>query len=126
MKLILSISLHLLLLLVFTTTPTTYVWACGGKDKCVKETTEHKAKCQKACCKKPHSDSKKNKKGCCGDNCDCAFSIIVIADLTTQSPLSIFTNLYSIFIEKRAFTYKSMVVQSSIQDIWQPPITCLS
>jgi hypothetical protein len=124
MKFIISISLNILLLLVFTTAPTTSTWACGG-DKCKKETTEHKSKCQKDCCKKPSSDSKKNKKGCCGDNCNCSVSITVMADMPTQLPLSISTNFCPIFIEKRPFFYKRAIIQSTIQDIWQPPITFL-
>ena len=131
MKFIASISLHCLLLLVFTTAPTACAWACGGKKDCKNETTEHRAKCQKDCCKKVSSPTKtdkkdkKNKKDCCGDNCECAVSITVSADLPTQLPLSNFTIFPSIFIEKRAFFYKSALSQSIVQDIWQPPITRL-
>jgi hypothetical protein len=126
MKFIFSISLQFLLLLVFTTAPSSRAWACGGQDKCAKETTEHKAKCQKDCCKKPNSESKKNKKGCCGDNCTCSVSITVMADLPTQLPLSNVPVFCPIFVEKRAFFFKKSVIQSTIQDIWQPPITVLS
>lgn len=115
------------MLLVFTAAPTSYVWACcGGKDKSAKEVTEHKAKCQKDCCKKQQSPSKNSKKKCCGDNCECAVSIIVIADLSAQPPLSILSNFVPVFVEKRTFSYKRAVVQSTIQDIWQPPMTILS
>jgi hypothetical protein len=122
MKFIASISFQFLLLLVFTTAPTAHAWACGGKDKCAKETTEHKSKCQKECCKKAHPNSKKNKKSCCGDNCNCSVSITVMADLPTQLPLSMSPDFCSIFVEKRAFIYKNAVLQSTIQDIWQPPM----
>jgi hypothetical protein len=126
MKFIVSISLHLLLLFVFTTAPNSRAWACGGKDNCKKETTEHKAKCKKDCCKKPYSESKKNKKGCCGDNCGCAVSLTVTADVPTQLSFNNAPIDCPLVQAKRAFFYKQSVIQSTIQDIWQPPITVLS
>ncbi len=126
MKLIFSISFNILLLLVFTSAPITSTWACGGKDKCAKETKEHTAKCQKECCKKLKSSSKKSKKNCCGDNCECAIPVITTADIPVQLSLEMSSNFVPVFVEKRRFLYKRVVVQSSIQDIWQPPITVLS
>lgn len=106
---------------------TTVVWACSGKNKCTKEITEHKAKskCQKDCCKKPCSDSKNKKKGCCGDDCSCSPIIIVMGDL--PNPLS-FDDVpfYPVFSIKNAFFYKQAFPKSSIQDILQPPISVLS
>ena len=125
MKFILSISLNVLLLLVFTAATTSCAWACGGKDNCKKETTEHKTKCQKDCCKKEHSDSKKNKKGCCGDDCSCSPIVTIVADL----PKVLFTdnaNFYPIFCIKNAFFYKQASPESTIQDILQPPISVLA
>ena len=110
------------------------VWACGGKDKCKKETTEHtneykskpqskcKSKCQKDCCKKPCSDSKNNKKGCCGDDCSCSPVITIMGDL----PIPLFlenARFYAVFNIKNAFFYKQSSSKSAIQDILQPPIT---
>ena len=123
MKYIISISFNILMLFVFTAAPTNYGWACG-KVKCSKETVQHKSKCQKDCCKTPHSNSKTKKKGCCEDNCSCSASITISADLPkyfninlTQRPVP---------VERSTFFYKQAFQNFSIQDIWQPPITVLS
>ena len=127
MKFILSISLNIILLFVFTTMTTNSAWACSGKGKCQKETTEHisKSKCKKDCCKKPCSESKKSKKGCCGNDCSCSPTITNIGDL--PKPLSIDNvRFYPVFSIKNAFFYKQAFSKSTIQDILQPPITVLS
>ena len=124
MKLFFSISPPVLLLLVFTAAPNTTIKACG-KDKCSKETTQHQSKCQANCCKKPTSDSKKQKKGCCGDDCTCTVSIMVTADLPQQLPLNNFP-IRPAFNVKSVFFYKQVSIKSTIQDIWQPPISLLS
>ena len=126
MKQLFSISLNVLLLLVFTTTPSSYTWACG-KSKCKKEETQQtqshqKPTCQKGCCKKSGSDTKK--KNCCGDNCQCSVSITVSADMPKQLPLIL--SVKSVPIHFNTFFYKQIIFQSTIQDIWQPPITVLS
>lgn len=103
------------------------VWACGGKDKCKKETTKHKAKfkCQKDCCKKPCSDSKNKKKGCCGDDCSCSSIITIVGDL--PKPLFIDNaHFYPVFNVENAFFYKQVSPKSPIQDILQPPISVRS
>lgn len=103
------------------------VWACGGKDKCKKETTKHKAKskCQKDCCKKPCSDSKNNKRGCCGDDCSCSPIVTVMGDLPIPLPIDN-ARFYHGFSIKNAFFYKEASPKSTIQDILQPPITASS
>ena len=131
MKQLFSISLNILLLLVFTATPTSYIRACG-KSKCKKEGTEQtvahqkstcqKSTCQKGCCKKPCSDTTKKK--CCGDNCQCSVLITASADILKQSPLIL--SLKSSPIQSNTFSYKQVILQSSIQDIWQPPISVSS
>ena len=124
MKFIVSISLHFMLLFVFTTAPMGHVWACG-KNKAAKEGVQHKPKCQKECCKKPCSNSKNKKKGCCGDDCQCAVSVLLLADL--PKPFSFFNlSIQPVLIQKNAFFYKQVFSKSTIQDIWQPPITRLS
>lgn len=119
---------------------TTSAWACGGKGKCQKEVTEHKtktkyqkevteqktkSKCPKDCCKKPSSDSKNKKKGCCGDNCSCSSIITIVGDL--PKPLSIDdAPFYPVFNVENAFFYKQVSPKSPIQDILQPPISVRS
>lgn len=122
MKFIFSISLNFILLLVFTTTPATSMWACG-KDKCKKEVAHTKSTCEKECCKKPPSDSKK--KNCCGGDCSCSVSIAFSADLPKQLPLDTWLSR-PVFVLKTVFSYKEAFSKSTIQDIWQPPITSLS
>jgi hypothetical protein len=126
MKQIFSISLNILLLLVFTATPTSYISACG-KSKCKKEVVQHtashqKSTCQKGCCKKTDSHPKKNK--CCGDNCRCSVSITASADMPKQLPIIL--SIKSVPIYSHTFFYKQVILQSTIQDIWQPPISVSS
>ncbi|MBL7818886.1 MAG: hypothetical protein JNL70_28055 [Saprospiraceae bacterium] len=127
MKFIISLSLNLLLLLVFTTAPISYVWACSGKDKCKKETTEHasKSKCEKDCCKKSCSDSKNKKKGCCGGDCSCSVSTLIMADLPKRLSIDKVL-LRPVFIVKNDFFFKQIFPKSTFQDIWQPPRAFLS
>ena len=127
MKCKISTSLNIVLLLVFTIASTTPSWACG-KTSHKKEAQLHQSKCpsscQKECCKKPCSHSKNKKKKCCGGDCTCSTSTIVIADLPKQ--LSIDNLLKkSVFISKTVFFYSEVNSKSTIQDIWQPPITLL-
>jgi hypothetical protein len=141
MKKLLSISLKTVLLLVFTVATYTSVWACD-KSKSKKQVQHTVSKCQKSCCKKVESSSKSNcqsacctknssdkhkqKKGCCGDgDCQCAVSITVLADLPKLFILNILTPL-PVFILKNVFFYKQVSTISSVNDIWQPPITVLS
>lgn len=122
MKLILSILLKCILLFVFTTLTTTSMWACG-KHHTKKEMAHHPTKCQKDCCKK---DSKNKKKGCCGDDdCICSVSTTVLGDLPQQLYFDIVPQR-PVFVLKRAFFYQQAFPKSSIQDIWQPPISVLS
>ncbi|MBL7818922.1 MAG: hypothetical protein JNL70_28235 [Saprospiraceae bacterium] len=124
MKFIVSISLNCILLFVFTTVTTPPIWACG-KDKCKKESVQHLSNCQKDCCKKSCSDSKKKKKGCCGgDDCSCSPNLVVIADLPDALPIILTKR--PITIQENSFFFISSFPKSSIQDIWQPPITVLS
>ena len=139
MKKIMSISLKIVLLLVFTAATCTYAWACD-KNKSKKEVQHTVSKCQKACCKKSQSGSKSNcqsacckkhssdkqKKGCCGDgDCTCSVSITVLADLPKLFILDIPSPL-PVFILKNDFFYKQVFSNSSVNDIWQPPISVLS
>ena len=135
----LSISLKIVLLFVFTATTYTYAWACD-KSNSKKEVQHTVAKCQKACCKKVQSSSKSNcqsacctknssdkqKKGCCGDgDCQCAVSTTVLADLPKLFVLNL-SNPLPVFILKNDFFYKQVSTISSVNDIWQPPITVLT
>lgn len=141
MKSILSISLKIVLLFVFTATTYTSAWACD-KSKSEKEVEHTVAKCQKACCQKAQSSSKSNcqsecckkhssdtqkqKKGCCGDgDCCCSVSITVLADLPKLFILDMSSPL-PVFIFKNDFSYKQVFTVSSVNDIWQPPISVLS
>ena len=126
MKQLFSISLNVLLLLVFTATPSSYTWACG-KSKCKKEDTQQtqshqKPTCQKGCCKKSCSDTKK--KNCCGDNCQCSVSITASADMPKQLPLIL--SIKSSLIHSNSFFYKQVILQSNIKDILQPQISVSS
>ena len=124
MKFIVSISLNLMLLLVFTISTTNSAWACGKNcDK--KETLNSKPKCQKDCSQNCCSNSKNKKKKCCGDNCTCSVSVMFNADLPKQLTLETYP-IRPVFIVKSAFFYKQTFSKSTIQDIWQPPITALS
>ena len=134
MKLSLSIMLNILLLFVFTTAPNIPMWACE-KSKSKNAEQHTKSSCQKACCKKGTSkktccqrhstDSKNDKKGCCGeDECQCSVSITVLVDLPKQ--LLIIFSIQPVTIQQNIFSYKQVILSSTIQDIWQPPIIALS
>ena len=137
----LSISLKIVLLFVFTTATYSSAWACY-KSKSKKETQHQTAKCQKscctkhqtgthsncqsACCKKNTSNTQKQKKGCCGDDdCSCSVSITVLADLP-KSLVFNFSNIIAVFNVKNSFFYKQPFPSSPFNDIWQPPISVLS
>jgi hypothetical protein len=124
MKFIVSISLHLVLLFVFTTVTTSSAWACGNH-KPKKETAKAPSKCAKDCCKIPCSDSKNKKKNCCGDNCTCPVSLTVMADLPKQLLIQAVL-IRPVFMVKSVFFYQKTFSKSTVQDIWQPPITVLS
>jgi hypothetical protein len=136
-----TISLNIVLLLFLTVTSNTPMWACG-KSKTQKEAQHSMAKCQKSCCKKHQAGTVANcksaccdkkttqsshqKKGCCGDGgCSCSVSTTVSADLpklalpqiSIQSP---------VLNRKTNFLYKQVHIKSSINSIWQPPISVLS
>lgn len=137
----LSISLKIILLFVFTTATHFPAWACD-KSKTKKEVQHNVSKCQKACCKKAQPSSKSNcqntccnknssdkhkqKKGCCGDgDCFCSVSTTVLADLPKLFILDISSSL-PVSIFKNDFSYKQVFSNSSVTDIWQPPISVLS
>ncbi len=124
MKFIVSISLNLILLFVSTTITITSSWACG-KDNHKKETQYRTSKCQKDCYQNCCSSSKNKKKKCCGDNCMCSASVMLVADLPKQLTIDNFPTR-PVFIVKRAFFFKQAFSKSTIQDIWQPPIIALS
>lgn len=124
MKFIVSISLNVMLLLVFTISTTNSAWACG-KNSHKKETLYSKSKSQKDCSQNCCSNSENKKKKCCGDNCTCSVSVMLIADLPKQLTIETFSTR-PVFIVKRDFFYKQAFSKSTIQDIWQPPITALS
>ncbi len=129
MKFLASILLPCALILALGTFPTTSIHACGNKSaSCKKEVTENTTKthaeCTKDCCKNPFSDSKSKKKGCCGDNCPCPVSIILFADL--PKPLAFSLSIQPVEIQKNIFFYQQTYPKSTVQDIWQPPITRLS
>lgn len=68
MKKMLSISLKIILLFVFTTATHFPAWACD-KSKTKKEVQHNVSKCQKACCKKAQPSSKSNcQNTCCNKN----------------------------------------------------------
>ncbi len=143
MKKLLSISLKIVLLFVFTTATYFSAWACDKskakkevqhtvskcqKACCKKEQSSSKSNCQTACCQKQSSDTQKQKKGCCGDgdcNCNCSISTTVLADLPKLLILD-FSSPTPVFIFKNDFFYKQVFSTSSVNDIWQPPISVLS
>ena len=123
-------------------TATTYsAWACDKSNSkkevqhtiskcqkacCKKEQSSSKDDCQNACCTKHSSDSQKQKKGCCGNgDCTCSVSITVLADLPKLFVLNIPTPL-PVPLFKNDFLYKQVSTISSVNDIWQPPISVLS
>lgn len=128
MKCKISISLNIVLLFVFTVATTTPAWACG-KNSHKKEAQLHLSKCspscQKECCKKSCADSNNKKKKCCGGDCNCSTSTIMIADLPKQLSL---VNLLKepVLISKTVFSYSDIHSKFTIQDIWQPPISVSS
>jgi hypothetical protein len=131
MKNWISISLHLLLWLVFLATPASEVYACG-KNCCSKsETIENQSikevkssKCGSDCAKKcQHSHNKDSKKGC-GDDCNCSISVIIVADLIPKIVLQF--RFQTIFIENHLFLYQQACPKPVIHAVWQPPITHLS
>jgi hypothetical protein len=118
-----------------------FAWACD-KNKSKQDLPHTISKCQKACCKKTQigsesncqttcckkhsSDKQKQKKGCCGDgDCSCSVSITFLADLPKLFILDI-PNPLPVYIFKNDFFYKQVFTNSSINDIWQPPISVLS
>lgn len=129
------------MLFVFATMTITPAWACDKSSSkkevqhtvlkcqkacCQKAQSSSHGNCQSACCQKHSSDTQKQKKGCCGDgDCSCSVSITVLADLPKFFILDISSSL-PVFILKNAFYYKQVFSKSSIQDIWQPPISVLS
>ena len=129
-----SISLKIVLLLVFTAIGYSSVWACG-KSSSKKESHQPVSKCSKACCKKAQSSAKnsscckkhssntqKQKKGCCGEgDCQCSVSVTYLADLPKRFSLPIF-HILPVFNQKSTFFYKQAFALSSVNDIWQPPI----
>ncbi len=128
MKYAISISLNVVLLLVFTIVTTTPSWACGKnshKKVAQNHHTKKSSNCQKECCKKSCGDSKNKKKKCCGGDCSCSTWTIVIADLPKQISIDNF-HKKPVFISKTVFLYREINSKSTIQDIWQPPITLLS
>ncbi len=141
MKKLLSISLKTVLLLVFTVATYTSVWACDKSNSkkqvqqtvakcqkacCKKAPSSSESNCQKACCKKKSADTQKQEKGCCGDgDCQCSVSTTVLADLPKLFVFNI-SNLSPVFLFENDFHYKQVFTISSINDIWQPPITVLS
>jgi hypothetical protein len=141
MKKLLSISLKIVLLFVFTTATYNFAWACDKSNSkkgvqhtvskcqkacCKKTQTGSESNCQTTCCKKHSSDKQKQKKGCCGDgDCQCSVPITVLADLPKLFILYILNPL-PVFISKNDFFYKQVFTNSSVNDIWQPPISVLS
>ena len=134
MKILTTILLPLALMLTFGLTPTASLYACGGnnhacKKEVKKETTE------KSCCKKEKKTKKScHKSKCCGENCkgdcsengcQCPVPSTILADLPKRFILDFSTNK-AVFVQKNLFSYQQISSKSTIQDIWQPPITVLS
>ncbi len=124
MKFIISISLNLILLFVFTTVATNTAWACG-KNNHKPEAQYSKTKCPKNCCTNSCSHSKNKKKNCCGDGCSCSVQIIVMADLPKPITINKVRLRLPLFV-KSIFFYEQAFQTSTIQDIWQPPIIVIS
>jgi hypothetical protein len=141
MKLLLSISFKIVLLL-FTATSFSSAWACG-KNSPKNESAQTVSKCTKSCCKKAQkslkdncnntkscckkqgSNTQKQKKGCCGDgDCQCSVSVTYLADLPKRISLPVF-HITPVLNQKSLFYYKQVLALSSINDIWQPPISNL-
>ncbi len=124
MKILFYISLNFILLFVFTTITTTSAWACGkGNHK--NETQIRQSKSNNNCCNKACCNSKNKKKNCCGGDCSCSASTIIMADLPKQFSIESLL-LQPVFTENNVFFFKQTFSKSTIQDIWQPPITVLS
>ena len=124
MRFFTAILLPCAMIFVLGLLPTSSIQACNGKKQAHKTQVKCSSKCQKNCCKKLCSDPKKKKKGCCGDDCSCAPNLVVLADLPNVLP--IYLSKRRIIIEKSTFFYKNSFPISTIQDIWQPPITVFS
>lgn len=121
MRFFTAILLPCAMILAFGLLPTTSIYACSGKKEGCKKEVKHADKCQKDCCKKS-SDPKKKKKGCCGgDDCSCSPNLVVIADLIYEFPI-VFSKKPILFHEN-SFFFISSIPKSTIQDIWQPPIS---
>jgi hypothetical protein len=131
MKNWISISFHLILWLVFLTTPATDMYACGNN--CCKKPEKSEQSVQKEaeksnCCSKEaekcqHSHKKDSKKGC-GDDCNCSITIHYVADLSQKL---IFHFIFQTdFVKKSDFLYQQATPKSVIHAVWQPPITFLS
>lgn len=132
------ISLNIVLLLFFTLTNNTTMWACD-KNKTQKEVqyifpkcqklcckehqTEASANCQSACCSEETTKTSKQKKSCCGDgDCQCSISTTVSAEL----PKLVFPQISiksPVLNRKTCFLYKQGFTKSSLNSIWQPPIS---
>jgi hypothetical protein len=131
MKNWISISLHLLLWLVFLATPASDAYACG-KTCCSKPETienqpikqEESSKCGSECAQKCHHSHKKDSKKGCGDDCNCSTTVVMVADLPQKINFVFYfkTN----FVEKCFFLYQQACSKSVIYAVWQPPITFLA
>ena len=124
MRFFTAILLPCAMIIVLGLLPTSSIQACNGKKQAHNKEVKNAKKCEKDCCKKPCSDPKKKKKGCCGDNCQCPPNLVILADLPYELPISL--SKRPIIIEKSIFFYKNSFPISTIQDIWQPPITVFS
>lgn len=141
MKYLTHILLKVLLLFVFTATSHTIAWACG-KSQPKKQTQQYAARCQKSCCKKQQTrtyancqstccqkktaNTGKPQKGCCGDSdCSCSVTVTVLADLPQSLSLDIY-NITPTVVIKNTFFYQQSFPLSSLNDIWQPPISALA
>ena len=125
MRFFTAILLPCAMILAFGLLPTSSLYGCSGKKQAGKKEVKHADKYQKDCCKKPCSDPKKKKKGCCGGNdCSCAPNLVVIADLPNALPIVL--SKRPILFHENSFFFISTILKSTIQDIWQPPISVLS
>ncbi len=137
----LFISLNFALLMFFTLISQADLSACDktkphnvkqhiaskcSKTCCKKNLSSSSINCKSACCDKHTAHSKKTKNGCCGEgNCSCSFSTTVSADLP-QLYFPYISILLPVLNRKTKFSYKQVFTKSSIQTIWQPPISAHS
>ncbi len=136
MKKWLSLGLSVLLLLVFTTAPTSYAVACCSKNakkeiqtatQSQKNCCKAQAKCKKACCKKDKDIAHHNKKQCeengckgdCNGSCSCSVSVFTYAVLE-QSTFNL-PHLVPFFEEKQSLSFQKSFPKSVIIAFWQPP-----